>query len=115
MVARQREFDLRRATTFDWSLPFSESDSRPLLHNVLALAGEVGELANLAKKYDRGDFDYDHLMGLVPGELADILIYVLKLAYQGDIDLERAFLDKIAQNEGRFPASGESGARSENS
>lgn len=106
MLARQREFDLRRATTFDWSLPFSESDSRSLLHNVLALAGEVGELANLAKKYDRGDFDYHHLMELVPGELADILIYVLKLAYQGDIDLQQAFLDKIAQNEDRFPAAG---------
>lgn len=103
MVALQRDFDSRRDTTFRWSMPFSEDDPRPLSHNVLALAGEVGELANLAKKFERGDFGFEYLMDQVPGELADIFIYVLKIAYQGGIDLERAFLDKVALNERRFP------------
>lgn len=103
MVAVQRDFDSRRDTTFRWSMPFSEDDTRQLSHNVLALAGEVGELANLAKKFERGDFGFDYLMDQVPGELADIFIYVLKIAYQGGIDLEQAFLDKVALNERRFP------------
>jgi NTP pyrophosphatase (non-canonical NTP hydrolase) len=101
-IGMQREFDAKRETKFSWSQAVDETDPSPLVHNVLALAGEIGELANLVKKYQRGDFSFAQLNELMPGELADIFIYLLKLAYQSGIDLEKAFLDKLAQNEIRF-------------
>lgn len=105
LIERQRQFDAARSTTFDWSMPFSGDDTRSLSHNALALAGEVGEFANLVKKYERGDLAYEELSQLLPMELADIFIYVLKIAYQGGIDLEAAFENKLTENESRFPAS----------
>ena len=102
LIQMQKHFDSLRHTTFAWSSPISKKDSSALVHNVLSLAGEVGELANLVKKYERGDFSYDRLMELVPGELADVLIYLMKISYQAGVDLESAFLDKLAENERRF-------------
>ncbi|MFF9564355.1 hypothetical protein ACF1AJ_13510 [Leifsonia sp. NPDC014704] len=103
LIALQQQFDSERSTTFDWSSPVTRNDVRPLLHNVLSLAGEVGEVANLVKKYDRGDFGFDTLISELPGELADVAIYLMKLAYQSGIDLEKAILDKMSYNESRFP------------
>lgn len=101
----QRSFDQRRSTTFDWSGPVTKDDLRPLMHNVLSLCGEAGEVANLLKKYDRGDFSFEELMAELPSELADVAIYIIKIAYQSNIDLEKAIVDKIAINEERFPRS----------
>jgi len=103
LIDRQRRFDSERHTTFEWSAPITPESSHALLHNVLSLAGEAGEVANLAKKFDRGDFDFDHLLRELPGELADVVLYVLKIAYQSGIDLEAAIVEKMALNEIRFP------------
>lgn len=103
LIERQRSFDRRRVTTFEWSMPITKDESSALTHNALSLAGEVGELANLVKKYDRGDFDFETLVHELPNELSDILIYVLKIAYQANIDLERAVSEKMSSNELRFP------------
>lgn len=102
LIQRQREFDERHETNFAWSEPITAEQSGPLIHNVLALAGEVGELANLVKKYDRGDFGFDVLIELLPSELADIFIYLVKIAYQSGVDLEAAFDRKLSENEVRF-------------
>ncbi|WP_369045766.1 hypothetical protein [Sinomonas sp. P10A9] len=98
----QKQFDERRSTNFDWSDAITATNTQPLIHNVLSLAGESGEVANLVKKFDRGDFDFERLMNELPGELADVAIYLIKIAYQSGIDLERAVVDKISQNERRF-------------
>lgn len=103
MVALQKAFDDARRTTFAWSARVTREDTAPLSHNVLSLAGEVGELANDLKKYERGDFGYQELLRRMPSEIADIQIYLVKLCYQSGIDLERAFLDKLKENERRFP------------
>lgn len=103
LIDKQRRFDSQRQTTFDWSAPITAGDFHGLLHNVLSLTGEAGEVANLVKKFDRGDFDFDHLLDELPGELADVLIYVLKISYQAGIDLERAIAEKMDYNEERFP------------
>ena len=103
LIEMQRRFDHDRATTFEWSAPISEDHPHPLIHNVLALAGEAGEIANLTKKFDRGDFPFETLMDELPGELADVLLYVVKIAYQSNIDLEAAVLAKMTQNASRFP------------
>ena len=104
IVSLQRQFDQSRESSFGWSRQITSGDTSALIHNSLALAGEVGELANLVKKHDRGDFSFDELLSQMPGELADIFIYLIKIAYQSGIDLEAAFLEKLEQNEGRFPS-----------
>jgi len=103
LIERQRRFDAKRSTNFSWSGAITEEDSRHLLHNVVSLAGEVGEIANLVKKLDRGDLEFSLMMEQIPEELADVMIYVIKIAYQSGIDLEKAVLEKMDLNETRFP------------
>ncbi|MFI9817959.1 MazG nucleotide pyrophosphohydrolase domain-containing protein [Saccharothrix variisporea] len=102
LVALQQKFDENHSLAFDWSQPITDGDPRTLVHIALALAGEVGELANVVKKYDRGDIPFDDTLKLLPDELADIFIYLIKLSYQTGIDLESAFLNKLDVNEKRF-------------
>jgi NTP pyrophosphatase (non-canonical NTP hydrolase) len=78
--------------------------SHSLVHHVLGLAGEAGEVANLVKKLDRGDFTlqeaairYDLAM-----ELTDAYIYLLNIAALLGIDLSKSFDVKRAENEQRF-------------
>lgn len=59
-----------------------------------AASGELGEAANLIKKYERGDMDKDILRGLLSDELADVLTYVDLLAYRAGIELDTALLSK---------------------
>jgi NTP pyrophosphatase (non-canonical NTP hydrolase) len=102
LIRRQRAFDEAHAGRFEWSQVASPENRQPLLYIVLALAGEVGELANIAKKLERGDLSYEHAMKLLEAEAADVLIYLLKLSYQTSIDLEEAFLAKQRVNSARF-------------
>jgi len=73
-------------------------------HHALALAGEVGEFANIVKKIDRGSLDsreprVRHDLAM---ELTDVLIYVLNLGALLRVDLEEAYKIKRAENEQRF-------------
>jgi NTP pyrophosphatase (non-canonical NTP hydrolase) len=78
---------------------------RQLEYVVLALAGEVGELANLVKKARRellllGDSTVSKEE--MREELADILAYALKLSNLMGWNLEQAYLEKMKKNEARF-------------
>jgi NTP pyrophosphatase (non-canonical NTP hydrolase) len=71
---------------------------------VLALAGEVGELANIVKKVERGSLSirnakvrHDIVM-----ETTDVFVYLLNIAALLNIDLERTYHMKRAENEERF-------------
>lgn len=82
--------------------------SRSLAHHTLALAGEVGELANLVKKIDRGSKDirdaevrFDLVM-----EATDVLIYLLNIAALLGADLEKSYKIKRTENERRYGAAG---------
>jgi NTP pyrophosphatase (non-canonical NTP hydrolase) len=112
LIEKQRAFDEQRATTFQWSGAITAQQTHPLVHNALSLAGEAGEIANLVKKLDRGDFGFAHLMDELPGELADVMIYVMKIAYQSGIDLELAIQQKMDANADRFPATSPESAAS---
>ena len=73
-------------------------------HHTLALAGEVGEFANLVKKIERGDLRMGdarvrHALAM---ELTDVLTYVLNLAYLLNIDLAKAYEVKRNENDKRF-------------
>lgn len=73
-------------------------------HHTLAMAGEVGELANIVKKVERGslrmgDANTRYEMAM---ELTDVFIYLLNLAGLMGVDLEAAYELKRTENERRF-------------
>jgi NTP pyrophosphatase (non-canonical NTP hydrolase) len=60
-----------------------------------ALAGEVGEAANIIKKLRRGDFTIKECQQQLADELADVQIYLDLLAKAAGIDLGRATIAKF--------------------
>lgn len=60
-----------------------------------ALVGEVGEYANMRKKYERGDITLQEFKAHAERELADAAIYLDILAYQLRIDLGEAIILKF--------------------
>lgn len=77
---------------------------KSLAHHTLALAGEVGEFANIVKKIDRGSLDirdatvrYDLAM-----ELTDVFTYMLNIAGLLNVDLSKSYMHVRANNEKRF-------------
>jgi NTP pyrophosphatase (non-canonical NTP hydrolase) len=102
LIQRQKMFDEAHAGRFEWSQRASPDDTQPLVYLALALAGEVGEIANVVKKLERGDLTYAEALDSLKEEAADVLIYLLKLSYQTEIDLEGAFVEKLRVNKLRF-------------
>jgi NTP pyrophosphatase (non-canonical NTP hydrolase) len=77
-----------------------------LTHQTLALAGEVGEFANIVKKVERhslrlGDADVRWKLMM---ELTDVFIYTLNLAALLNIDLSKSYEHVRGLNEKRFVA-----------
>lgn len=60
-----------------------------------AVLGELGELANVLKKVDRGDFALEEAGEQIAHELADVVTYLDILAMRLDVDLGRAVVDKF--------------------
>lgn len=73
---------------------------------VLALSGEVGELAAEVQWISDSDVDQwltqsDH-RSRIEAELIDVLNYVLMLSARLDIDIPAAFDKKLAENQKRY-------------
>ncbi len=60
-----------------------------------AIAGETGELCNLVKKYERGDFGKEIFRKELAKEAADIVIYLDLLCQRESIDLSTAIVEKF--------------------
>ena len=60
-----------------------------------AVTGELGELANLIKKIERGDMSLDEASSDVADELADVVTYLDILAFRCGVDLGSATMDKF--------------------
>lgn len=60
-----------------------------------ALSGEMGEYANVRKKFERGDLTKTEFKKQAANELADVLCYLSLLAFQLEIDLSCATIDKF--------------------
>lgn len=60
-----------------------------------AVTGELGEYANLRKKFERGDISKKEFQKEAKKELADIQIYLDILAYQLGVDLGEAVKEKF--------------------
>lgn len=68
-----------------------------------AMVGEVGEYANEAKKYRRGDLTRPEFLAKAAKELADVQIYLDILAFRLGIDLgeaTRAKFNEVSQRVG---------------
>ena len=76
IVDLQRDFDLRHAGRFEWSRPVDKEPDAVLQFLLVALLGELGEMANIVKKIARGDCDLDEVRPAIRAELADVFIYV---------------------------------------
>lgn len=76
---------------------------------ILALVGEVGELAELFQWMDAADarevFAQPNRKQRAAEEMSDVLIYLLTLADVLGVDLAAAAIDKLAAAEARYPAS----------
>lgn len=60
-----------------------------------AVIGELGEYANLRKKFERGDVDYVAFTAEARKELADVVTYLDILAFQLGINLGEAVRAKF--------------------
>ncbi len=74
----------------------------------MALAGEVGELVAELQWLEREELDEalapgTELHGRLTGEVADVFIYLLRLADTSGIDLVAAARDKLRVNASRYP------------
>jgi NTP pyrophosphatase (non-canonical NTP hydrolase) len=83
---------------------FFAATSEDIAHHVLALCGEVGELANILKKVQRGDLDLEDedTYYAMAGEITDIFIYTLSIAGIAGMDMEVFYAAKREYNCRRF-------------
>ncbi|WP_109686049.1 MazG-like family protein [Branchiibius hedensis] len=76
---------------------------------LLALVGEVGELAELVQwlpaEEARSRIAKEPLHTRVAEEMADVLIYLVGMADQCNIDLHEAALAKVERNSRKYPVS----------
>jgi|SRR5882724_2551730 len=90
-----------------------EELTRALIHHSLAMCGEVGEVANLVKKVDRGTVDITNIVfqNDIHEELTDVFIYLLNLVALLKIDLLKEYMKKRDKNVKRFSRTPQNGAR----
>jgi len=62
---------------------------------IQAIVGELGELANILKKVDRGDYEIRDVEQKIAYEIADTVTYIDILSHKLDIDLGQAIVDKF--------------------
>jgi dCTP diphosphatase len=73
----------------------------------MALAAEAAELLEifqwLTEAQSKDIVKYEKEMALVKEEIADVFIYLIRLADKLGIDIEKAVFDKIEMNENKYP------------
>lgn len=98
----QAAFDAEHESAVRWDRPAADGTTKVLEHLVVCLVGEVGEFANVLKKVVRGDRSYVEARAVLTEELTDAFIYLIKICNLMDVDLDHAFLDRLAFNRERF-------------
>lgn len=102
IVELQTEFDNRHRGAEPFFVPISSDNPKDLEHLIVCMLGELGEYANVLKKVVRGDLSYSEATPLLHEELTDVFIYLIKVAGQTGLDLEKSYLEKLSKNEIRF-------------
>ncbi len=99
----QKEFDDKYIGPYN-------KQTEDFLFLATALAGEVGEFANIVKKYYRADKkgvavitdqQRDYLADMKK-EIIDVFVYFLIIANQLDLDIDKAYLENLERNKNRF-------------
>lgn len=75
--------------------PAEDGSDWSLADWMVAILGELGELANLQKKVRRGDLTLDEAMLEMGREIADVQIYLDIYAYQLRLDLGTVTAEKF--------------------
>ena len=73
----------------------------------MALAAEAAELLEifqwLTDEQSKAIVNNEKEMKLVRQEIADVMIYLVRLSDKLGVDIEKAVLDKITENEKKYP------------
>lgn len=101
-IQYQMNFDDKHSSNFKWSEKITQDNIETLEYLLLCMVGEFGEASNLVKKIVRGDYNLNEVKEELAEEVIDMFIYVIKLIYQLDIDVEKVYLKKLKKNEQRF-------------
>lgn len=101
-IRYQKEFDENHSSDFNWSEKITQDNIEILQYLLLCMVGEFGETSNLVKKVVRGDYKLNEIRDELSEEIIDVFIYVIKLIYQLDIDVEDVYLRKMKKNKERF-------------
>jgi NTP pyrophosphatase (non-canonical NTP hydrolase) len=105
-----REANIKRLPQFKNSLGFfantepDGSDWTPAQW-LQALIGEIGEYANVRKKFERGDINEIEFKKMAENELADVQNYLDILAFRLGIDLGEATKQKFNEVSDRIGSS----------
>ncbi|WP_019229253.1 hypothetical protein [Sedimentibacter sp. B4] len=102
IIEMQKKFDSEHAGKFSWDKKITDENIENLEYLLLCMIGEFGESSNLVKKVIRGDCNLNEIRENLSEEIIDIFIYVIKLIYQLDINLEEKYIEKLNKNKLRF-------------
>lgn len=102
IIDLQREFDQAHRGSIPFYSRIGPKNVSDLEHLIVAVVGELGEFANITKKIRRGDLAYDSGFQALSEELADVFIYIIKIAGQMGVDLEKQYIAKMKKNTRRF-------------
>lgn len=91
-----------RANSERWFPQLHDGSVNLSVFYALGLSGEVGEVANVVKKWQRG---YEGLPQPIGDELADVFTYLLLLADECGVDLMDEYTKKVQINEERWGSS----------
>lgn len=107
LIGEQVDRDRKRGFSVDFEADAEREEQ--LMRDVIGLVGEVGEFSNLLKKVmltrTVAGYDGPDLTSAGPElreELADIAIYIFRLATILGSDLEEDILAKISRNDERY-------------
>ena len=101
-ITYQKTFDEKHFGKFNWGQKIDDENIGILEFLLISILGELGETSNIVKKILRGDATLEEMHPHLKEEITDIFIYLLKLIYQLDIDIEHEYLAKMQKNEKRF-------------
>lgn len=102
LIEQQKEFDSAHKSRIKWDEKVTDKNIELLEFLIISLVGEIGEAANIVKKIHRGDFLLKDVKDKLSEEVIDILIYILKISYQLDLDIEKKYEEKMNRNKKRF-------------
>jgi NTP pyrophosphatase (non-canonical NTP hydrolase) len=102
IIELQKAFDSKHYSKHKWNEIINDENIELLDHLIIALMGELGEFSNILKKINRGDFTLEEAKQELSEEITDMFIYIIKLIYQLNIDIEYNYEEKLYKNINKF-------------